>query len=262
MRNKIVASAALAMALFGVTACSGGSDDDSTTEPTATSASTATESASPGAAPEALEPDLESIPDVVAVVNGEEITRDEFIEVYESQFGQMAAQAQMAGQPVDEPALKQQTAERLVETELLLQEAANRGLDTSDEERSATLDEIALSSGMEGGDAFVAAMVEQGMTEEEVMEQVDIQVRIEKLIADEAGDTTPTDEEVQAAYDAVVAQQEAAGAASGETAPAVPPLDEVRPQVEDQVRSEKESTAVAALLEGLRESGDITINLT
>lgn len=263
MRNKIVASAALAMALFGVTACSGGSDDDSTTEPTtAASDASTTAGADQGEQPEAPEPDLEDIPDVVAVVNGVDISREDFVEVYESQFSQMAMQAQMAGQPVDEPALKQQTVERLIETELLLQEAANRGFDATDEEMAATLDEIAQSSGLENADAFIASMVEQGMTEDEIMEQVGYQVRIEKLIADEAGDTTPAEGEAQKVYDDAVAQQDAAGAGGDAAeAPELPPFEEVRPQIEEQLRSEKENTAIAALLETLRESGDITNNL-
>lgn len=257
-----MAGAALAMALFGVTACGGSAEDEGSAEPTTTESAPAGAATDAPEAPEALEPDLESIPDVVAVVNGEEITKDEFVAVYEVSFAQMAQQAQMTGQPVDEPTLKTQTAEGMVDTELLLQEAANRGLDVSDEEITATLEELALAYGLESADAFVGSMVESGMTEDEVMTQVDIQARIEKLIADEAGDTTPTDEEIQTTYDGVIAQQEAAGAASGQSAPPVPPLEEVRPQVEEQVRAEKENAAITALLAELRESGDITVTVS
>src|SRR5699024_9190011 len=47
------------------------------------------------------EPDLDDVPDVVAEVNGEEVSKDEFAEVYEQQFQQQAMQAQMSGEGGD-----------------------------------------------------------------------------------------------------------------------------------------------------------------
>ena len=64
-----------------------------------------------GGAQRAPEADVSDVPDVVATVNGQEITKDEFISVYESQFQQMAMQQQTTGEEVDEAALKNQVAE-------------------------------------------------------------------------------------------------------------------------------------------------------
>ena len=71
-------------------------------------------------------PNTKDIPEVVAEVNGEKITKDDFVPLFETQYQQMQAQAQQSGQPVDEKDLKKQTAENLVSTEVLTQEADKR----------------------------------------------------------------------------------------------------------------------------------------
>src|SRR5699024_12163376 len=62
------------------------------------------------------EPDLEGIPDIVADVNDGEVTKEDFEATYQQQFQQMAMQAQMSGQNMDEidqDELKEQTADGL-----------------------------------------------------------------------------------------------------------------------------------------------------
>src|SRR5699024_661286 len=67
-------------------------------------------------------PNTKDIREVVAEVNGEKTTKDDFVPLFETQYQQMQAQAQQSGQPVDEKDLKKQTAENLVSTEVLTQE--------------------------------------------------------------------------------------------------------------------------------------------
>lgn len=264
MRKHALLCVGVAAALLGLAGCGAGGDEaaqDPTSTATATAAEAAPSASGEATAPEMPEPDLEGIPDVVAVVNGEEITRDQFVEAYENSFTQYAMQAQMAGQPVDQDLLKAQTADTMVNTRLLRQEADERGITAAPEDVDATLDELAEANELESVDGVFEMLAEQGYSEEEVRAEVENQVILEQLVADEAGDTTPTDEEIQALYDDVVAQQEEAADAAGQEAATVPPLEDVRPQVEEQLRSQKESEAVQALLASLRESGDVTINL-
>ncbi|MDS8765667.1 SurA N-terminal domain-containing protein, partial [Streptococcus pneumoniae] len=84
--------------------------------------------------PEMPEPDLEGIPEVVAEVNGEEVSKEEFETAYTGQFQQAAMQAQMSGQEIDQNQLKTQLAESMVGQKLLVQEAENQELTASDEE--------------------------------------------------------------------------------------------------------------------------------
>src|SRR5699024_1110690 len=54
------------------------------------------------------EPDLDDIPDVVATVDGEDVTKDDFEMVYTQQFQLQAMYAQMSGEEIDEDELKDQ----------------------------------------------------------------------------------------------------------------------------------------------------------
>ncbi|TNC16670.1 peptidylprolyl isomerase [Georgenia sp. 311] len=249
MRTKVaVATAAVLLALVGC----GSADDDAATDPTA-EAPSAEETAPTDAMPTAPEPDLEGLPDVVAVVDGVEITREEFEQVYASQLQQAFMQSQMTGQEVDQDQLKQQTAEGLVDTQLLLAEAEARSIAPTDEEVNAAAEELAASSGLGSADELFSMLEQQGLGREEAMDELRLQTSVEQLVADEAGEFTPADEDIQALYD------EAAGQAGegGE----LPPLEEVRPQIEAQLQQQHESEVVQALLEQLRADADITYNL-
>lgn len=272
MMKKLLISLGLAASLLGVAACSEGDDGDAgaspseetTEQPESPGEEGGEQSESPEAGgteqPEMPQPDLEGIPDVVAVVNGTDIPKDEFVPVYEGQFQQRAMQAQMSGEELDEDQLKAQTAEGMVGTELLTQEADNRELSASQGELDQALEEQAQASGIQSADDFLTALADQGMDEQEVMSQLETQVKVDKLVADEAGDTTPTEEELRERYDEVVAQQEQSGGEGG--GGELPPFEEVRPQLEGQVESENESEVVQGLVSALREDADVTVNLT
>lgn len=262
-------TAGLAAGLLTVAAC-GGSDSsgDSASESTGSGDSAAATSGAPGgpeAAPEAPampEPDLADVPDVVAEVNGEEITGEEFSAAYEGRFQQVVMQSQASGQEVDQEQLKTQTVDGMIGNILLLQEADERELTSSSEEVNATLDELAEQNGAGSGDELLALLEEQGTTEEDAREQLETQVKVDKLIAEETQTEAPTEAELQELYDSLVAQQGGGGEESGGPgAGAVPPFEEVRPQLEDQLVQEQEAEVVTVLVEDLRAEGDVTVNL-
>ena len=256
--RQLLATAFVGSMLF-LSGCSA-SEGDATADDAASSAPAESAEESSGAeesAAPAPEPDLEGIPDVVAVVNGTEIGKDIFTSTYENQFSQASAQSQATGQELDQDLLKTTVADNLVSTELLRQEADRRGIEVTPEARAAAIDELLQSSQLGSEEELRAAFAEQGLEGEEFESQLSDQVRLDALLTEEAGDTTPTDEEVQGVYDDAVAQQQA----SGQTATPIPPLEEVRSQVEEQIRGDKTSTATEALIARLREEGDITVNL-
>lgn len=147
------------------------------------------------------EPDMEGVPDVVAEVNGEEVTKDEFQQTYESQFQQAAMQQQMSGEEVNQDELKKQVADGMVSQELLIQETENRGIEASEDEVNKTLDDIVKQNQMESQDEFFTAMEEQGMKKDDVMSQLETQVKMDQLIAEETGDIEPSDDELKEIYD-------------------------------------------------------------
>ena len=253
-RARTVLGLVTAAAMLTLSAC-GGSDSDS-----ADAGKDASSSASPSAGADAsagAEPDLEGIPDVVAEVNGEEVTKEEFTPIYEAAFQQAAMQAQMSGEAPDEEALKKQTVDDLVDTELLVQEADARGLSVSDEDIDAELSDLAQQNQMGSAEELLAAVEKQGVTEEQARSQVETQVLVEQLVADEDGSAEPTEKELRAIYAQAKQQQ----AQSGQTGQKIPPFAEVREQIEEQARSQQVGEVAQALVDGLRKDADITVNL-
>jgi peptidyl-prolyl cis-trans isomerase SurA len=210
-----------------------------------------------GEQPQMPEADVSDVPDVVATVNGEEITKDEFTSVYEGQLQQMAMQQQTTGQEVDQAALKEQVANQLVDNRLLLQGATEAGIEPTDADIDATLEEIAKQNGLGSADEVVSALEEQGMSEEDVRKDAASQFTLTAYIEQEAEVTEPTDEELKQQYDALVAQQEEAG---GDTSQ-VPPFEEIKPQLAQQSVTQQQNEAATTLAAELREAGDVTINL-
>lgn len=263
-RNRTVLGLSLAASLIALGACGGA--DDSENEGSAkesTSQSSESSDAEEGTdtpaegAEGASEPDLEGIPDVVAEVNGEEVTKDEFVPVFEAQFQQAAAQSQMTGQAPDEEALRKDILDSMVDTELLAQEAGARDFEASDEDVDAELTSLAEQNQMKSADELITALEEQGTTEEQAREQIESQLLIEQLVEDEAGDIKPTEQELRKIYDDAKKQQ----AGQGEQAQPLPPFAKVKSQIVEQATSDKQSEVAKTLVEGLREDADITLNL-
>ena len=204
------------------------------------------------------EPNLENIPDVVAKVNGEEISKEDFELTYTSMFQQIYMQSQMTGEEVDEDQLKEQTIEEMVSQELLIQEADNAGIEASDDKVEETLQELVDNNGMESKEQLLEALEEQGMDEQEVMNQLKTQVKVTQLIENETGDVEPTEEELQELYDEIVAQQEQMQEADGESVE-VPNFEEMKPDLVGYVEEQKTAEAAQNLIEKLRDDADVEI---
>ncbi|WP_309070719.1 SurA N-terminal domain-containing protein [Arthrobacter sp.] len=245
MKKKWLMSAVLAGSLAFATGCAGNTEAEPA--PSESAAST------PAEAPT---PDLEGVPDVVATVNGVDITKEEFSTSYEGAFQQMAMQSQMTGQEVDQEQLKTQTLDNLIGNKLLIQEADKREIEASEEDITATTDELVASNQFASADELFAALEEQGIAKEEATEQIKQQVRLDALLAEEGADAAPSEEELKAAYE----EAKASGAAAQQGGE-LPPYEELKPQLEQQVKQQKKSDVAVALVEELRESADVVNNL-
>lgn len=203
------------------------------------------------------QPDVSDVPDVVATVNGEDITKEEFTQIYEGQFQQLATQQQTTGEEVDQAALKEQVANQLVDNRLLLQGASDAGIEATDADIDATLEEIATQNGLGSADEVVAALEQQGMSEEDVRKDAASQFTLTAYIEQEAEVEQPTDEELKQQYDALVQQQEEAGGDPSQ----VPPFEEAKEQLAQQAITQQQNEAATTLAAELREAGDVTIHL-
>jgi hypothetical protein len=205
--------------------------------------------------------ELDRIPDVVAEVNGQEIPKDEFVERYQARLQQVAGQPQGATGQVDEDAVKKQVVDSMISTELLVQEAGRRNLSVSDDQVDQTLQRLAAQNGLESVDAFMVALEKEGMDREEVESQVRVQIKVEQLVADEAGDVEPSDREIRALYEQMVARQRQAGGDGEGGGAEIPPLKQVRPQLEQQLVSQRRSEVAQSLVGTLRDRADVVVNL-
>ena len=208
---------------------------------------------------QAPEADLENVPDVVAEVNGEEITRDEFAADYESQLQQAAMMQQQSGEEVNQDELKQQVAQTMVDNRLLTQAADEAGIEPTEEDIDSTLEDIAAQSGMGSADEVVAALEEQGLSEEEVREEAADQFQVLGYIESEADISEPSEDELREQYETYVQQMEQSG--QGGEGGEVPPFEEMRDQLAQQAVTEQQNAAAEEILTGLREEGDVTIHL-
>ncbi|SEC26649.1 peptidyl-prolyl cis-trans isomerase SurA [Nocardioides exalbidus] len=255
-RTRTALGALAATALLTLSACGGSSDDDAkagaSDSPTADASGSSDADGGAGAAA----PDLSDVPDVVAEVNGEEITKDEFSPIYEASFQQATAQSATTGQDVDEAALQKQTVDDLVDTELLAQEADSRGIEVTDQDVDDELTSLAEQNGMESGDALLDAVAQQGMDEATARSQIETQVLVEKLVTDEEGEIAPTEKELRTLYDQAKQQQ----AQSGQEG-SFPSFADAHDQVEEQAKAQEISKVAGALVKSLRKDADISVNL-
>lgn len=240
-RVLVAGSLVGALALAG---CSAGADDaEETPAPT-------------DAASNAPEPDLEGVPEVVAVVNDEEITLDHFTEAYEPQLEQATMTQQQSGEPVDQEQLKVQVADMLVNTALLTQAATDSGIETTDKDVDEMLKSLAEQNGLGSIDEVVAAFKEQGIAEKDLREDAADQVQIDAYVEAETDVQPPSDDELRQQYDQMVEQAKQQGS-EGE----IPKFADVKKQLADQAVAQEQNSAVQDIVTKLREDGDVTVNL-
>lgn len=265
MHKKLLTGAAVTTLLLGLAACdqNGESGADAPEEE-------GQDAQMGGEDMEMPEPDTEDIPDVVATVNGEEISGEEFTPLYEQQFQQMAMQAQVSGEEPDEATIQEQVLDTAIGTELLLQDAEEQGFEASEEEIDTALDDAAEQGGMESADDLVAAYEEQGHSEEELREDASDQAKINQ-VTDSLDVPEPSEEELQELYDQQEEQQEMmaetqGGEGGGEGMPGaeqqeMPPFDEVRDELEEEAVKQNENEAQMSHIEELREDADVETHL-
>lgn len=183
---------------------------------------------------------------VVAVINGQEIINSD-LKLSIGQFSQMAAaQGVDVASAEAQVELRKQALEVLINTTILKQEAATRQLIASDEEVTNRLNAIREELG--GEEVLAERMASLGIDQEKLQSDVKDELTIQKLLDQVFAESNIeiTEEEITAVYEG------AGGAEAG-----LPALEEVRAQVEAQVRASKEQAIVDDFLTTLKEGASI-----
>lgn len=184
--------------------------------------------------------------EAVATVNGVKISRLDF----DSTLRQLTANTTQRGMDVTDPAiqsdLRDQAVESLVNTEVLRQSAVAAGEAVLPEDVEARYEEIETSIG--GAEALAARMSELLVTKEMLLRDIEndllIQAYLDKSV--DRSKVSVSEDEIKALYEQV--------AASGSE---LPPLEEIRDQVESQIRFNKEQTVVAEYVDKLRKDAAV-----
>ena len=250
-----------ALALGASVALTGCSGDQAAPSGASDGGGQAAPAASDGGGQAAPKADVSDVPDVVAEVNGEKITKDEFTAIYEPQFQQASMQQQGTGQQIDQTELKKQVANQLVDNRLLLQGATDAGIEPTDADIDATLEEIAKQNGLGSADEVVSTLEQQGMKKEDIRKDAASQFKLTTFIEQKAKITPPSDEELKAQYEQMSQQQaQAGGQQPGGQQAEVPPFEEVKDQLSQQAVAQQQNEAASKIAAELRESGDVTVN--
>jgi len=191
-----------------------------------------------------------SYPEVIAEINGEEVTKSEFEEIYNQALGA----AEQQGLDTSDPAVLQQVEDRaidlMVNTKLLVQAARDSGASASE---SAIDEQLAqLESQFGSAEALQARVDELGLTQEELREDVSEQLLVDDFLqeTDEFSSVSVSDEDVQAFYENLQGQLEDA-----------PPLSEITEDIRAQLEAQAEQAASGDVVDRLREDAEIDIRI-
>lgn len=196
--------------------------------------------------------------EVVATVNGEEIAREEL----DAMLEQQKQQYQMQGMDMESEEmsdmlvqLERQILDSLIGNHLMAQAAEEKGISISDEELEEEYQELAAQFG--GEEELKQQLEAAGITKEEIKEDIArnlpaqkyLELYMEENLAEE--ELEFSEEELKALYDQYSAQM---GEDFGE-------FEEVKPQLEQELRQQKENEIIQKHLEDLREQGEIEIKI-
>jgi peptidyl-prolyl cis-trans isomerase C len=98
------------------------------------------------------------------------------------------------------PMIREQAVNNLINRTLLAEAVEDEGIEVSSEEVNARLADLETSAG--GSEAFESRLSMMGVTRDELREEIELGVAIEKLMESKSGDVgEPTEAEIRAFYD-------------------------------------------------------------
>ncbi|WLR54686.1 SurA N-terminal domain-containing protein [Mesobacillus subterraneus] len=192
--------------------------------------------------------------DLVATVDGEGISKQQ----YERELEGMKATYEQQGMPEDQmdskmkKELEKSVLDQMINAELLLQIAEKDGISIEEKEIDAELEKI--KTNFKDEKQFEEALKKNEITVKELKSQLKKQLTVNKYLDSKIGKVEVTDEEIQASYDqykelAKVQEQEPEE------------LEKIKPQLEQQVISEKENEKISKLIEDLRKENEDKIKI-
>jgi len=187
---------------------------------------------------------------IVAIVNGKEIRTTEFNE----NISLIEQNATLQGIDITDPAaqaeIRTQALDTLINNALIVTAAQNAGLTVSQEEYDVIYAELIASLGSE--EVLRTRMVEVGLTQKRLENNINERILADEYIATQTGDQnlTVTDADVEAFIASLNAPE-------GQ----LPPLEEIRDEIEAEILNQRQQVLIMNILEKLRAEADIKKNI-
>lgn len=184
---------------------------------------------------------------VIATVNGEEITQNDL----SFELNQIKQSNPQAGE-TDSEKLKQSVLSSIINQTLLLQEAQKQGISASDKKVNESYQQIVKS--FQDQSSFEKVLEKRNLTKADLKENIRDQQVIQEYIKNNinAEQVTVTDKEIQERYNQLK---------SGTQQQNIPSLDEVKNQIKQQLKNEKQNLMTQKLIDNLKKSADIQKNI-
>jgi len=187
---------------------------------------------------------------IAAKVNGENILQSELQQRFDQETQRAISQGIEVdtNNPVITAQVKSRILEDMIDTKLLLQTAKESGVEIDSD---AVNSEITLVEQQVGGkEALLAELLKVGMDENEFKEEVLNQLMIQQYLLEniDVDLIVVTDEDIALAYEQASAVQEN-----------IPPLSEIKEQIDSQLTGEKQQELLSTLIESLRAEAKIEI---
>lgn len=183
--------------------------------------------------------------EVVAKVNGEEITNDDF----QAQL----TQAKQMDLEMEEEQLKTEVLDQMIGNVLIKQKAEEKGITVEESEIDQQMNQVIQQSG--GEEAFKKQLEEANITREELRERAREQILVQNYVDSEISEDKleVTEEELKSYFDQMMAQQ---GNATN-----TPSFDEMQDSQKEQIRSQlkqqKRNQETQNLIKQLKEEANI-----
>lgn len=189
--------------------------------------------------------------EAVAIVNGEQVSLAEF----EDRLDQKTSQYEAQGIAIDEEeGMREQIEEEVLDTliaeTLILEYAAEQGIEASQEDVDAEYASLVEQVG--GEEALNELLSAQGMDSNDLKELLPDQIVFQRVLEQEreARGLSVTEDDIRATYEMYEEMQ-----------PDMPPFEEVRPQLEQELEQQQQMEVFAELSEELREQADVEVLL-
>ncbi len=183
---------------------------------------------------------------VVATVNGTKIYQAELDESINLLSQSAAAQGADVTDPATLAEIQTQALEVLISNMLMTAAAEEEGITVSDEDIQKQYDELTAQFGTP--EELAAKMAEVGLTEEKLRTNISDRILAERYMEAVTDiETVTVSEEEIAEFVKTISANDAK----------LPPLEEIRPQIEAQLKGQKQQEIITALIEKLRTEATI-----